>query len=96
MDSGKKAADFIQNINNLPPAWVHQVLDRDDVENLVGEAKQEQLDSIPSARFKWVTVTFKRSCWSKSSGGYCKIIIRREFVGSRHFKAFVIRNKSLY
>lgn len=41
---------------------------RADVENLVGEAKREGLDAIPSSRFKTTMRISKSLCWPTISG----------------------------
>jgi hypothetical protein len=50
--SGEDTTKVIVALRGHLPSCVREVLLREDVENLVGEAKREGLDAIPSGKFK--------------------------------------------
>ena len=88
-------ACFLKTTNTRIGYFVHQVVadydKRADVENLVGEAKREGLDMIPSAKFKNNYAFFQIVMLAYNIWRYMKMIAQKSVSGNRTAKGVVLK-----
>ena len=80
---------FCTSLSSKPHKVIAEYDKRADVENLVGEAKREGLDAIPSAKFKNNYAFFQIVMLAYNTWRYLKMIAQRSSQSAKGFESIV-------